>query len=315
MMDRPYDKRRMADQPMPATRDGRDWWIALALVVAVILFRAAIFVFWERSHFDSDQAITGLMAKHLAEGRAFPVFWYGQSYMLAVESWLAAPLFLVFGTSVTALKLPMLAMNFAIASAAARVRPRGRAAPLIAVVPTLFFALPAAGTAARLVEANGGNVEPFLYVLLIWTLRYGRSGAAWCSAWIPPPRVHALRISRPGPHRTRAARRSSPRRRAPAARQRRGRGRGMVFVQWIKQFSSGAGPGTSLADVYRPNDNITELANRVCVDPQTAASGLLQIGDGTLAGALRSFPNRCAISRSSRSHRVTVGGVLLGGVR
>ena len=106
----------MAEAPMPATRDGRhEWWISLALIVAVVLFRASIFVFWERSHFDSDQAITGLMAKHLAEGRAFPVFWYGQSHMLAVESWLAAPLFLAFGTSVAALKLPLLAMNVAIA--------------------------------------------------------------------------------------------------------------------------------------------------------------------------------------------------------
>jgi hypothetical protein len=107
----------MAEPPTPRARDGHlEWWISVALIVAVILFRAAIFVFWERSHFDSDQAITGLMAKHLAEGRAFPVFWYGQSHMLAVESWLAAPLFLMFGTSVT----------------------------------------------VRIVEANGGNVEPFL---------------------------------------------------------------------------------------------------------------------------------------------------------
>jgi hypothetical protein len=159
----------MAEAPMPATRDGRhEWWISLALIVAVVLFRASIFVFWERSHFDSDQAITGLMAKHLAEGRAFPVFWYGQSHMLAVESWLAAPLFLAFGTSVAALKLPLLAMNLAIAVLLFRgfVREVGLR-PLVAVIPTLFFALPAAGTAARLVEANGGNVEPFLYGLLI----------------------------------------------------------------------------------------------------------------------------------------------------
>ena len=35
----------------------------------------------EQSFFDSDQAIVGLMAKHLSELRAFPVFFYGQTYM------------------------------------------------------------------------------------------------------------------------------------------------------------------------------------------------------------------------------------------
>ena len=80
--------------------------------------RSAVFVFWPAAHFDSDQAVTGLMAKHLAELRAFPVFWYGQTYMLGVEAWLAAPLMALAGATVTALKLPLLAMNVAIALAA-----------------------------------------------------------------------------------------------------------------------------------------------------------------------------------------------------
>src|SRR5215212_7939357 len=106
----------MLDRPTTvAAPDRRECWTAVAIVTAVVLFRSAIFVFWERAHFDADQAITGLMAKHLAEGRAFPVFWYGQSYMLAVESWVAAPLFIVAGASAPALKLPLLFVNIAIA--------------------------------------------------------------------------------------------------------------------------------------------------------------------------------------------------------
>src|SRR5215207_2027972 len=154
------------------------WWTAAAFVTAVVLFRSAVFVFWERAHFDADQAITGLMAKHLSEGRAFPVFWYGQSYMLAVESWIAAPLFMIFGPSVTVLKLPLLGINLAIAWLLFRgfVRDTGLR-PALAIVPTLFFALPSAGTSAHLVEANGGNIEPFLYILLVWALR---ERPAWC---------------------------------------------------------------------------------------------------------------------------------------
>src|SRR3954452_10239907 len=86
----------------------------LALLVAVTIVRSAVFVFAPAAHFDSDQAVTGLMAKHLAELRAFPVFWYGQTYMLGVEAWIAAPLMALFGASVTALKLPLLLINIAI---------------------------------------------------------------------------------------------------------------------------------------------------------------------------------------------------------
>src|SRR5258706_9618200 len=96
---------------MPMTRRR----LALAALAALVIARSTVFVFWPAAQFDADQAVTGLMAKHLAELRAFPVFWYGQTYMLGVEAWLAAPLMALFGASVTVLKLPLLAMNVAIA--------------------------------------------------------------------------------------------------------------------------------------------------------------------------------------------------------
>ena len=95
------------------TDRGLERAIVMAIVVLVILARSAIFVFWEQAHFDSDQAVIGLMAKHLSEGRAFPMFIYGGNYILAVEAWLAAPVFLVAGVSVAALKTPLLAVNIA----------------------------------------------------------------------------------------------------------------------------------------------------------------------------------------------------------
>ena len=309
----------MAEAPTPAARDGRhEWWVSVALITAVVLFRASIFVFWERSHFDSDQAITGLMAKHLAEGRAFPVFWYGQSHMLAVESWLAAPLFMAFGTSVPALKLPLLGMNLAIALLLLRgfVREVGLR-PLVAVIPALFFALPAAGTAARLVEANGGNVEPFLYALLIWTLR---SHPIWCGVVFGLGFLHreftlyaflallTIELFRRDLF-------------TPAGVRRRLLSIGIAagvwtFVQWVKRFSSGAGPGTSITDVYRPHDNITELASRVCVDPQTTVIGFYKLATEhwpVLFGSLRE-PLRDFAVVTATSQGAPWAGVLLSGV-
>src|SRR3954470_22997594 len=145
------------------------WTLALALIVVA---RSAVFVFAPASHFDSDQAVTGLMAKHLAELRGFPVFWYGQTYMLGVEAWLAAPVMAVIGATVTALKLPLLAINAAVVLLlfGSLVEDAGLE-PARAACATLFFALAAPITAAHYLTANGGNVEPCLYVLLLWRLR------------------------------------------------------------------------------------------------------------------------------------------------
>src|SRR5580765_6225791 len=88
---------------------------AVALAAVLIAIRSIVWICFEQSDFDSDQAVVGLMAKHLADGRAFPLFYYGQHYMLAVEPWLAAPFFKVFGASIAALKFPLFCLNVAIA--------------------------------------------------------------------------------------------------------------------------------------------------------------------------------------------------------
>ena len=64
------------------------------------------------------------MAKHLIEGRAFPLFYYGQHYMLGVEAYLAAPVFLVAGISVATLKFPLLVLNVAAALLLLRILQR-----------------------------------------------------------------------------------------------------------------------------------------------------------------------------------------------
>jgi hypothetical protein len=154
------------------TPRARERAAVIALATTLIAFRAIVFVGWEQSHFDADQAIVGLMAKHLLEGRAFPLFFYGQQYLLGVESWLVAPFFLIGGVSVATLKLPILLLNLAavILLLAGLERFVGLR-PWHAGLAALFFILPPPSAASRLVQANGCNIEPFIYVLLIWFLR------------------------------------------------------------------------------------------------------------------------------------------------
>jgi hypothetical protein len=250
----------------------------LAVILALVIFRSAVFVFWSQAHFDSDQAVTGLMAKHLSELRAFPVFWYGQTYMLGVEAWLAAPLMRVGGASVTMLKLPLLAMNGAIAWLLFRHLRRdveltvGRA-----VFATLFFALAAPITAAHFLTANGGNVEPLLYVLLIWTLRRRQVwmgvvvGIGFLNREFTIYGLLALLVldaARGALLNTGALRRYAVAIAAAAAVW------GVILL--LRGFSSAAGPGTTVADLHRglaANDAV-ELFRRVCFDVRAVAGGV-----------------------------------------
>ena len=147
-------------------------WIAIALVTVAVGARAFPFVWWPNTHFDSDQAVVGLMAKHISEGRAWPLYFYGQNYMLAVEAYLAAPVMWALGATVLALKLPLVLINIAVAVLLLWLLVgEARLSPWAALIPVLPIALPAAGIAARTTEAMGGNVEPWLYILLLWWLR------------------------------------------------------------------------------------------------------------------------------------------------
>ena len=239
--------------------------------------RSAVFVFWPAAHFDSDQAITGLMAKHLAELRAFPVFWYGQTYMLAVEAWLAAPLMAIAGATVTALKLPLLAINIAIAYLLFRGFTRDMGlGPYRAGFATLFFVLAAPITSAHFLTANGGNVEPILYVLLLWSVRrrpiwmgivlgigfLNREFTIYGAAGLVAVDAIARRLLTT----------DTMRRYAIAS----GTAAGVWLAFFgLRQLSSAAGPGTSLADLHSrlAGNNLVQVAERLCVDLGAIAAG------------------------------------------
>ena len=73
-----------------------------------ILIAAARFtiLLTSQTHVHSDEAIIGLMGKHILEGRYFPFYMYGQPYNAgaAWEAYLAAIAFAVFGVGVISLK-------------------------------------------------------------------------------------------------------------------------------------------------------------------------------------------------------------------
>src|SRR3954469_7751362 len=270
----------MADWRATGLDSSREWRTILPIAVALIVFRSAIFVFWPQSYFDSDQAIFGLMAKHIAEGRAFPLFMYGQTYMLAAEAWLAAPLFLIAGASVAALKFPLLIINIAIALLLARMFYRDVGLrPWLALVATLFFVLPAPGTSAMFVEAGGGNIETPLYVVLMWLTR---NRPNWCGLVLGIGFVNreftlyglAALLTIEAAQRVLFTRQGILRR----LRMFRTAAEVWLVVTWLKQYSPAAGPGTSPRDLYQASgasDNVGQVWNRICIDPSKWFEGVL----------------------------------------
>ncbi|GAB4498281.1 MAG: hypothetical protein OHK0052_11400 [Anaerolineales bacterium] len=76
-----------------------EWaWLLLALMLAA---GVKVLLLWADSlPFNADEAVVALMARHIALGREFPVFFYGQAYMGSLDALLAAIGFRIFGEQV-----------------------------------------------------------------------------------------------------------------------------------------------------------------------------------------------------------------------
>jgi hypothetical protein len=267
----PTSRRPLARVWNAVLRVASDWRFVYGAVATVVLARSAIFVFWDESYFDSNQGVIGLMAKHLIEGRAFPVFMYGQSYMLAVEAWLAGPIFLIAGVSVAALKLPLLAMNLAIVLLLLWILERDVGlGPTAAAIAAVFVVLPSPGTTAQMLEASGGIFEPALYVLLLWVTR---RRPVWCGLIFGLGFVHrqftvyglislfVLDAAR-GTLFTRSGLRRIVRMLSASAAV-------WLAVRLANHYSSAMGPGTTPADLKHQASDLAAIADRFCFDWHT----------------------------------------------
>ena len=83
--------------------------LVLLVSVAAAIRLGLLLLEWPAS--NSDEGTTGLMAMHIAEGRHFPGFMYGQSYMGTAQAYLAAVVFRVSDSSLAGLRIPMLVLH------------------------------------------------------------------------------------------------------------------------------------------------------------------------------------------------------------
>lgn len=107
---------------------------------------------------DSDEAIVGLMAKHILETGAVPVFYYGQHYMGSLEPLLVALGSVFWGAGTQALKLVPLLFSILLVflTYVLALRASGHRAARVA---GLLMALPPVTMVEWSTKARGGFVE------------------------------------------------------------------------------------------------------------------------------------------------------------
>ncbi|MEI8191052.1 MAG: hypothetical protein WCI75_15170 [candidate division NC10 bacterium] len=125
---------------------------------------------------DADEAVFGLMALHILQGRDYPLFCWGAHYAGAVVSYIAAAGFHLFGTNGLVLKcatLPFVAGYLAATYGLARTCLDSRGAGLA----LLFAAVPPAIPLAFSVKATGGYPETLCLggLALLLTFRFPRN--------------------------------------------------------------------------------------------------------------------------------------------
>jgi hypothetical protein len=148
--------------------------------------------------------------------------------------------------------------------------------PMRAAFATMFFVLAAPITTAHFLTANGGNVEPCLYVLLLWTVRrrpiwmglvlgigfLNREFTIYGAFALLALDLFARRLFT----RTAVARYALAFGTAAVA---------WVTVLLLRQWSSAAGPDTSVADLHAAlaANNLLQVAERLCLDVRAMVSG------------------------------------------
>jgi len=129
----------------------------------------------------ADEGIVGLMAKHILEGRALPVFFYGQDYLGALEAYCATALFAVVGVGLETLRmvpylfsLALLAVVYRFTYRAYSVAAARWATALVAVAPVYFLQWN--------LKARGGFVEHvvllFVVMIVFWRFHFAHDRRA-----------------------------------------------------------------------------------------------------------------------------------------
>src|SRR5574341_1686280 len=153
----------------------KHWPLLCALLIAATLKAGLLYA--EVVPFNADEAVVGLMARHILQG-ARPVFFYGQVYLGSLDAWLVAGAFALFGESVLAIRLVQVALYLGTIATTYWLGRRIYSSAWIANAAALFVAIPAVNVTLYTTATLGGYCETLLIgnILFLLTLHLARAG-------------------------------------------------------------------------------------------------------------------------------------------
>ncbi|HEX2325579.1 MAG TPA: hypothetical protein VHQ00_09275, partial [Chloroflexota bacterium] len=149
--------------------------LCLSLVVAALAVR--LWVLGVNDELNSDEVLPGLMARHILLEGERPVFFYGQHYFGALEAYLIAALFALFGFHPQLVSGPPIAASLALVPVTYLLGRHlaGRSAGWLATLPVVF----APPVMAKLYANSGGGFS-------LAFLLHGLTLLAYLQAYLHP---------------------------------------------------------------------------------------------------------------------------------
>lgn len=165
---------------MPLPR--RSWLFVLLALLVAALFRAWLIGAGGLS-FDSDEAVVGLMARHINQAKPVPTFFYGQDYMGSLDALLVAAGFRLAGESVTTIRLVQAALYLLTLGVAYRLAQVVTGSRRVAAMALLLLAIPTAlGVLYTSITLGGYNelvLSGSLVLLFGWQVTLGGQHEPW----------------------------------------------------------------------------------------------------------------------------------------
>ncbi len=149
----------------------RQLWLALLIVLLVAVVARGLLLASNSVSFHADEAVVGLMARHILEGER-PTFFYGQAYMGSLDAWLIAGGFALLGDSILSIRIVQSVLYLGVVAASFWCAWLLTRQVTAALITGLLFAIPPVLMALYTTATLGGYNETLLLGTLIIILAY-----------------------------------------------------------------------------------------------------------------------------------------------
>ncbi len=148
-----------------------------AFIFIIIILLAATFkivlLLTDAFPFNSDEAIVGLMARHILDGER-PIFYYGQAYMGSFDAWLVSAGFAIFGTKIWVIRAIQILLYLCTITLSMLIVSKVSQSKLAVIVTGILLAFPTVNMTLYTTVSLGGYGESLLIgsILLLLFLIY-----------------------------------------------------------------------------------------------------------------------------------------------